>query len=484
MRTSTKVREEIDATKARRDSALSELQNQIARREATPDDSGVIERIANLNTGVRNFDEQLERLESEYGRTVIMERAASDFDNREHDDTFEGGDKNVVRDDRVTRRRGSGPHEIVRGQALRAIERIEGISAEAGDRLTNLVERDRSGTDARYIAAVSDPDYEMAFGRLLARPQTAHFELSREEAAAVREVQDATVARAMSIGSSGDGGFAVPAALDPTFMLVSDGAINPLRQLVRVTTIATSEWKGITTEGVSATFDAEAADVNEDSPTLVQPSIFPERMTCYVKFSFEAAGDIPNLTAELGQLFADAKDVLEATKFLFGSGHGSKEPEGLITGLDSGSVIDTDTINTFVADDVYGLQAELPPRFQPRASWLSSQAVASEIYRMSGPGSEEPPLLVNGRLLGKPWNEASDMSSETTTGGEKILVYGDLAAGYRIVDRVGLTVELQPHVINTSTGLPTGQRGLIMWARVGGGVIADNAIRLTRVKVS
>lgn len=83
-------------------------------------------------------------------------------------------------------------------------------------------------------------------------------------------------------------------------------------------------------------------------------------------------------------------------------------------------------------------------------------------------------------LLGKPWRELSTLAS-TTTSGSKVLTYGDYSAAYRIVDRVGLSVELVPHIFG-SNRRPTGQRGLYVFGRTGGGVVIPNALRVLKIK--
>ena len=64
--------------------------------------------------------------------------------------------------------------------------------------------------------------------------------------------------RGMTIGTDAAGGFAVPFTLDPSIMLTSNGALNPIRQVARVFTIATDKWKGVSSAGVTASYDAEA----------------------------------------------------------------------------------------------------------------------------------------------------------------------------------------------------------------------------------
>jgi len=154
-----------------------------------------------------------------------------------------------------------------RDLGLRTIERMSSaLSAEAGDRLTDVVERDRSGLDARYIDAVSNPHYERAFFKRVTRPDTAQFEMTPDEGEAMRLVAQVEAERAMSVGTTTAGGFGVPFTLDPSIMLSSDGSVNPLRQLATVTPITTTDWRGITSAGVTASFDSEAQEVSDDAP--------------------------------------------------------------------------------------------------------------------------------------------------------------------------------------------------------------------------
>ena len=92
--------------------------------------------------------------------------------------------------------------------------------------------------------------------------------------------------------------------------------------------------------------------------------------------------------------------------------------------------------------------------------------------------SENPP-----RLLGKRWYENSNMDSAinaTATANNYVMVYGDIRAGFYIVDRVGATLEVIPNLVGANQR-PTGQRGAILWARTGSEVVIPQALRLLDV---
>ena len=110
--------------------------------------------------------------------------------------------------------------------------------------------------------------------------------------------------------------------------------------------------------------------------------------------------------------------------------------------------------------DIYSLEEALGPRFQPRAVFVGTNAIANKVYRMAGGGSTEPPVFNEDRtrILGKGYYELSTMDAATTSG-KKVLIYGDIAAAYRMVDRIGLSVELIPYVFGASAHRPIGARG-------------------------
>jgi predicted phage gp36 major capsid-like protein len=63
-----------------------------------------------------------------------------------------------------------------------------------------------------------------------------------------------------------------------------------------------------------------------------------------------------------------------------------------------------------------------------------------------------------------------------------LCIGGDFNAGYVIADRLGLTAVPIPALFSGATagsfGYPTGQSGLAVWGRTGGGVVNANALRV------
>lgn len=376
----------------------------------------------------------------------------------------------------------TAPGDENRSAALREVERHVNdgtLDSRSADNIDDTLKRDRDGLDARYIAAVSSDHYARAFGKVLTRPQTAQYEMTPEEAQALRAVAEITEARSMVIGTNSAGGYGLPIAIDPTMRLTSDGVLNPLREVATVRSITTSEWRGVTTAGVTASFGAESSEVADGTPTLAQPKIIPERATAFVPFSFEIGQDYPALQEELRKLFSDAKDNLEADKFANGAGHGSNEPQGIVPGTTN--TVDAATGLTMTLSNLYALQAALPPRFEPRARMLANNSIFLRVRQFDTVGS--PSLVwatslqdgMPSRLLDYPAHRLSTMTG-TITNNAKILIFGDIAAGFEIADRIGMSVELVQHLFGTNKR-PTGERGLLAWWRTSSGVVNTNALR-------
>jgi HK97 family phage major capsid protein len=394
---------------------------------------------------------------------------------------------------RTVQRRPDEPRHLAeaRDTGLRAIESQQGVlSARAGDRLEQVVrEHDPDGSGGRYLAAVGDPFYRSAFGKLVMDPTTGHLRFSPAEVEAMRVVSGVMAERAMSIGTGSAGGFAVPFILDPSVMMTSTGALNPVREIARQVTITGArEWRGVASDGVTAAYVAEATAATDASPTLVQPAIVTWQWRVFVPFSIELSQDWGSIEAELLKLASDARDVNDATQFLTGAG--TTSPGGILNiggtgGLTTTQRVQTLTSATYAVGDPWLLKAQLPPRFIPTATYAAGPTIWDKSYRFVAQGSTtEPRQFGDGDrgndFLGRPKVEWSTMVSTTTTA-SRIMIAGDFS-GYTVVDRLGTTVELIPHLFGAAQGnLPTGQRGLYIYGRTGAGVTKPNAFRYLEV---
>jgi HK97 family phage major capsid protein len=347
------------------------------------------------------------------------------------------------------------------------------------ERLRNRIDNE-SGLFSQYLLTTGSPQYQRAFTKYLAEQPR-------------QPQEDDLLKRAASL-TGASGGFAVPFVLDPTVIPTGSGAINPYRSISSIKNITVDEWRGVSSDGITAAFQAEAAATTDNTPTLAQPTVSTEMARAFVPFSIEIGQDWGSFAAEMASMVQDAKDVLEATKFAVGSG--TNEPFGVITGATT--VYTAAATNSLVVADIYGVHNALGPRFRSQAVWTMNNAVADRIRQLDTAGGANlwiqnlqlrsaavPNGFTDGRmgadLLGKGAYEASGQSGAFTTG-QLIGVIGDFGRGYVIADRVGLNVEIIPHIFGAAQGnLPTGQRGLFAYWRVGAKVVNANMFRTLKL---
>jgi HK97 family phage major capsid protein len=186
-------------------------------------------------------------------------------------------------------------------------------------------------------------------------------------------------------------------------------------------------------------------------------------------------------------MIQDAKDDLEADKFTLGTG--TFQPKGLITAATTTTTL---TGAGFTIAHLYQMEESVPPRFRPRAQWIANRSIYNKIRVLdsaAGSGAQWIPSVQSGvnsgvptpgntgyTLIGYSANEASAMSSSVVAG-QKVAVLGD-PRYYVIVDRIGMDVELIPHLFGASNRFPTGQRGIYAFWRNHADVIDVNAFRV------
>ena len=376
----------------------------------------------------------------------------------------------------------------MRARALTAVEQVRAVDDDAKAEMTRKLERvsDPRGIVPELILRTSSDEYRSAWAKAMAGiAQT----FTAEEARAVAAVKEFEARTALSLTQSA---YAVPAVVDPSVVLTSSGSTNPFRANARVETITANSWKAITSGGIAASWDGEAAAVSDDSPTLAQPEITAYKAQAFAIGSVEMANDWAAVGAELGREFADAKDQLEAAAFATGTG--SSQPIGITKALDGGtSEQDPATAETFAIADVYATVKGVPPRFRGAGSRMAIMANLGTInaIRQFATADNYHAFLTDlgggqpQRLLGYPLYEASTMKDyddfdAAATADNFLIVAGDWSK-YVIVDRIGMAVEYVPHMFDTTAGTPTGQRGWYAYWRVGADSLVDGAFNMLSI---
>jgi HK97 family phage major capsid protein len=417
-------------------------------------------------------------------RTAYLAEQAQDERNHESGAHFQTRRSGVARGDDIydlttIRSSFANPHEARHELHDRAKRSIEAATfadprvrrEHAQEHIERLLARDsEDGELGRLILTTGRPGYRSAFVKYL-----GGVPLTSDES------------RSFSLTSTG---LPVPYTLDPTVLPVSNSVVNPLRAISSVEQIVGSnEWRGLTAAAITASRVAEATEATDNTPTLAQPTIPTSKAHCFVPFSIESGQDWTGMDTSLARLIADAKDDEEATAFATGNGT-PPNPSGVVTGATGTTAASTGL--TITAANLYSLEGALAPRFRPRAQFVANRAMYNIIRALDTAGGAQMWLRIgelipnnpasdggNGntglRLLGYPVNELSTMSA-TVVNATKIMLLGDFSY-FKIIDRVGMTVELIPHLFGATNRFPVGQRGFYAYWRNGSKVIDAAAFR-------
>lgn len=285
--------------------------------------------------------------------------------------------------------------------------------------------------------------------------------------------------KSLSPDSGPDGGF----MLTPNFdldIIEKIREISPVRQAARVVSIsAGNEFLMLRQNGDPASQDAgpRTSVTDTTTPTYIQERIqvFEQAASPAVAMqqledsAYDVEGDLMD---QLSRQFA----VTEGTQFI--SGTGVNEPEGILTNSDV-SVLDSGSDTAFDLDDLIDLQAELKIGYN--GGWMWNKKTRAYIRKFKGNDNYYwEPSAGEGypsTFLGDPYFLAPDLvapASGAFTQNDKPVVYGDFNVGYRIVDRIGMTMLRDPYRNRPFVEFYTRRR-------YGGKVVQPEAIKILRV---
>lgn len=428
--------------------------------------------------------------EGEYERLVADEaaaervRAASErVVNRESTapavivqrDAFEGAENIRLSFDNDGNVR-AGSQDVIE-RAYRAFEDQSNTRGVSGDQIEALLERIGNVPGAAEYALVhGSPAYRSGFAEFT-RAQGQNPMYTAEEQAAVRA--------SMALGNS-TGGYSLPTLLDPTLIHTGTATKNPIRRLARVVEGTQNVWHGVSVGNVTVYRKGEGSAFTDGSPTYAGPSVTASLLSAYVTGSYEIFED-SMLQAQIPGLIGEAFDYKEGTEFISGSGSGA--PNGIVTAISAtaGCTVTATTRGAFTtasAVDVFALLNALPSRYEDSSTWVANKVTFNTIKQMSTGSngayfwSDFNNAVGEGQgLLGSPVAKSSDMASGTTSG-TVLIVLGDFSQ-YVVYDRIGTSIEYVQNVVDSS-GLPTGQRGILAHKRGGGDVTDLNAFRFLK----
>ena len=328
------------------------------------------------------------------------------------------------------------------------------------------------------------------------RAPRSHVELEHRAAfdAYVRQGEAAGLkrleAKALSAGSSADGGYLVPQ--DTEFEIGRRLAeVSPIRAIAGNRQVSTTVYrKPFLITGAAVGWVGEtAARAQTDSPTLAELS-FPT-MELYAMPAAtqplldDSAVNIDEwLASEIDTAFAEQEGAA------FVSGDGTNKPKGFLAYgtvaesswawgslgyVISGAAADFPASNP--SDPLLDLVYAVKSGYRQNGSFLMNRRTQSEIRKMKDANGNylwQPPAQAGGQasLMGFPLVEAEDMPD--IGAGNFPIAFGDFRRGYLVVDRMGVRVlrdpySAKPYVLFYVT------------KRVGGGVQDFDAIKLLKI---
>jgi HK97 family phage major capsid protein len=464
----------LDNLRADQKALLEQRAEALAAMEAaTPDEARSLtdEETTSFDEAhgkLRGIDEKLTPLEERIGELEAVEKRTAE----------------VAKIPAVHFQRREDPADI--------LEDRNATATQLADALTRSLEPHISGEQldhARKLAKRHAKDKAWARNLMIRSTDVyaeAWIKVMRGDALALTDEERA----AIQVGSNTAGGYLVPTYLDPTVIITNAGVSNVIRGISRVVTLTTGNvWTGVSSAGVTASWDGEVVEVSDDTPTFGKLSIPVYKAQAFVQASIEAFEDISGLTDDVAMLLADGKDQLEAAAHATGAG--STQPRGIFTALlaNTGRQVVSTTAATIGLPDLDATYIKPGVRFRQNGTWLMNPKYALAIKDLgtavSASFSGDLTQAPSDRILGKGVVESDEApTTQTTTVKDAEIAFGNFQ-NYVIVDKPGSTaVEFIPQLFNTANNLPDGRKGWYMHWRTGADSVNDNAFALLVDKTS
>jgi HK97 family phage major capsid protein len=347
---------------------------------------------------------------------------------------------------------------------LKAVE----TKASASDKLTDRLDKLEAKLNRPAAGNESDADGEIerkAFNSYLRHGDR----VSQDEI------------KTLTVSGDPQGGYLAPAETSTEFIrdLVE---FSPIRALATVrptsapsvsypkrTGVTNAKWKG----------ETQASEGSE--PTFGQIEIPTREVNTYVDISNQLLADSAGV-AEAEVRLALAEDFGKKEGLAFVKGVGPLAPEGLLSNADvlhtaSGQAATLGANDAAVADLLISHFYSLQAGYRSRGTWLMNGTTLAAIRKLKSEGSFGmylwQPAYAAGApetILGRPVIEVPDMDS---IGANAVpILFGDVASAYRIIDRLALSILVNPYIQATN-----GITRIHATRRVGAAVVRPAAIR-------
>lgn len=272
--------------------------------------------------------------------------------------------------------------------------------------------------------------------------------------------------KTLQVSSDPQGGFLAPTEMSSEFIrdLV---LVSPVRSVASVRSTSSPSVSYPSRTGITnAKWRGELQAQEGSEPTFGQAEIVVKEISTFVDISNQLLADSAGQAeAEVRLALSDDFGAKEGRAFV--KGNGALEPEGLMTNADIGYFANVDT-GVLKAEALIGLMYSLPSQYRNAGTWgMNSTTLGKLRLLKDGDGRFlwQPSFQLGQpeTILGKAVVELPDM--DDIANGAFPIIFGDFS-GYRIVDRVGLSILVNPYLLATN-----GVTRVHATRRVGGGVL-------------
>lgn len=295
-----------------------------------------------------------------------------------------------------------------------------------------------------------------------------------------RETLSADETKSLIVGDDVKGGYLAPAEFVAEVIKGITEA-SPVRQAARVgATSAGSVILPSRTGKPTAHWVGETEDRSETGSTYGQIEIPVHEAACYVDVSLRLLEDAAvNVESEVAADVAEEFGRIEGAAFV--NGDGLKKPTGIMS--ESIPLKANGHATNLQADGLITLAYSLPAPYRNRASWMMNGSTLAAVRKLkdgtTGTYLWQPSFQAGQpeTILGRPVIEAPDMPD--IEDGSFPILFGDFKSGYRIYDRLALSVMRDPY----SQAI----KGLVRFharRRVGGGTVLIEAFRQLHMATS
>jgi len=302
----------------------------------------------------------------------------------------------------------------------------------------------------------------------------------------------------ITVGTTSAGGFAVPEEIARQIE-VMERKMSPVRDLVKVVTVSTSDYKELVSIGNTTTsgWSSETGTRNAtNTPELREVTPTSGELYAYPKVSEWALDDI-FFDVEGWLTESVATDFAIATANAVLTGNGSNKPTGLLNTAptsvaDNASPMRAAAVLQYVpvtgpaspigltADTLIDTFYRLQSAYRPNSTWVMNSATTGAVRKLKGSDNNYlwQPGLASGvpdTLLGRPvsvWEQSADIADNALP-----ILFGDFRRGYLMVDRAGLRIMRDPYTT-------AGYVKYYVRRRLGGIVLNNDAIKAVKISES